>query len=130
MVANIGRKVDGLDRYLKSSSSTRDENIIDTAVDLLVYSLRHQNYLADRHRAVAVKLFGSAVRAPYSDEVVAFEYLLDSAELSIFDEITAKSTIESVLAAAIARISELYERALIDKTGEPPLCSVRSTHNP
>ncbi len=71
VVANLARKVD----RLATAATTRDENVLDTAVDLLVYAIKYQTFLADLDPAVAAALFDPAVPAPYSDGTAGFEAL-------------------------------------------------------
>ena len=78
ILANIARKVDGLD----GGPVTPDEPRFDTAADLLVYCLKYQAYLADLHSGTAARLFGgSGFRPPYSDVPAGFEVLLSRADL-------------------------------------------------
>jgi hypothetical protein len=71
VLANLARKVD----RLAAGGITRDENVLDTAVDLLVYAIKYQTFLADLDPAVAAALFDPAVTAPYSDGTAGFEAL-------------------------------------------------------
>jgi len=83
ILANIARKVDRLEYGLDGAPATTDETWVDTAVDLLVYCLKYQAYLADLDAATAVRLFdGSGVRPPYSDGPAGFEALLARADLA------------------------------------------------
>jgi len=70
VLANLARKVD----RLATAGTTRDENVLDTAVDLLVYAIKYQTFLADLDPAVAA-MFDPAVPAPYSDGTAGFEAL-------------------------------------------------------
>lgn len=77
IMANIARKVDRLEYVTGGAPTTPDESLLDTAVDLLVYSLKYQTYLADQDAAVAATLFqGSGAVPPYSDGPSGFEVLL------------------------------------------------------
>lgn len=82
ILANIARKVDRLEYGLGGAPATAGESWFDTAVDLLVYCLKYQAYLADLHPGTAARLFGgSGVRPPYSDGPAGVEALLSSADL-------------------------------------------------
>jgi hypothetical protein len=82
ILANIARKVDRLEYGLDGAPATAGESWLDTAVDLLVYCLKYQAYLADLHSETAARLFGgSGVRPPYSDGPAEFEVLLSRADL-------------------------------------------------
>lgn len=79
ILANIARKVDRLGGVLEGAQATRDESLTDTAVDLLVYCLKYQTYLADQDAATAHTLLGAhadGVARPYSDGPAGFEHLL------------------------------------------------------
>jgi hypothetical protein len=64
ILANIARKVDRLEYVLDGAPTTQDESLFDTAVDLLVYALKYQTYLADQDKRVAVTLFAQGDVAP------------------------------------------------------------------
>lgn len=77
IMANIARKVDRLENVASSAPPTADESPLDTSVDLFVYSLKYQTYLADHDQSVAGMLFrGSGTVPPYSDGLSGFEVLL------------------------------------------------------
>ncbi|MGH3719286.1 MAG: hypothetical protein ACRDRI_10715 [Pseudonocardiaceae bacterium] len=82
VLANIARKVDRLTYVLDGAPTTTDESLRDTAIDLLVYSLKYQTYLADLDPVVAKKLFaGSNLGLPYSDGPDGFEHLLSQVDM-------------------------------------------------
>lgn len=82
ILANIARKVDRIMYVLDGAPTTRDEALTDTAVDLLVYSLKYQTYLADLDPAVAQTLFaGSNLDLPYSEGPDGFEHLLSQVDM-------------------------------------------------
>lgn len=77
VLANPARKVDRLDSVIAGAPPTQDESLFDTAVDLLVYSLKYQAFLADLDPSVAQALFADdAVSPPYSDGPLGVECLL------------------------------------------------------
>jgi hypothetical protein len=77
IMANIARKVDRLEYVTDGAPASADESLLDTAVDLLIYSLKYQTYLADQDPAVAAALYqGGATVPPYSDGPDGFEVLL------------------------------------------------------
>jgi len=82
ILANIARKVDRLEYGLDGAPATADETWVDTAVDLLVYSLKYQAYLADLEPGTAARLFGSGTGPPYSDGPAGFEALLSQTDLA------------------------------------------------
>lgn len=91
VVANVARKVDRIENLAVGAEPTRDESAVDTAVDLLVYSLKYQTYLADMDSSVAIKLFGEDVPPPYSDGSAGFDALLDRCDLSPLDRPAPRS---------------------------------------
>lgn len=77
IIANIARKVDRLESVVDGAPAPQDESLLDTAVDLFVYALKYQTFLADQDEDVAAALFGEGkVDPPYSDGVDGFEALL------------------------------------------------------
>ena len=104
IMANIARKVDRLEYLTDDATAGFDESLMDTAVDLLVYSLKHQTFLADQDAAVADKLYqGGEVTPPYSDGPSGFEFLLTRlnitpVESNVGQETTARAT-QGVLSA-------------------------------
>lgn len=101
VLANIARKVDRLGYVLDGAPPTRDESLLDTAVDLFIYGLKYQTLLADLDAAVAERLFGgSGVNGPYSDGPTGFEYLLSLVHLDerAADRVTVTEAASRVLA--------------------------------
>jgi hypothetical protein len=94
VLANIARKLDRLEAALTGAPALPDESLMDTAVDLLIYSLKYQTYLADLNADVATELFAN-ILGPYSDGTTGFEQLLDQLDLNPLRQGT-----ESVRAAA------------------------------
>jgi hypothetical protein len=104
ILANIARKVDRLEYVLDGAPTTQDESLFDTAVDLLVYALKYQTYLADQDKRVAVTLFAqSDVAPPYSDGPAGFEALLDNIKLA-----HRKQTNQGSASAAASSLDTAY----------------------
>jgi hypothetical protein len=83
IMANIARKVDRLENVVSGATATSDESILDTAVDLFVYTLKYETYLADRDTSVATALFQqSGAVGPYSDGPNGFEALLAQQDMT------------------------------------------------
>ncbi|MDW5327188.1 hypothetical protein [Plantactinospora sp. KLBMP9567] len=79
IMANIARKVDRLEVVLNGAQTSRDESLIDTVVDLLVYSLKYLTFLADQDPKVDRLLFGAnptLEARPRSDGTDALDWLL------------------------------------------------------
>lgn len=106
ILANVARKVDRLERLLVvGTGSVGDETVADTAIDLFVYCLKYQAYLADLDNTVAHSLFlGSDVRPPYSDGVAGFEWLLRA---GTFPAVASLSDVTSVAAQVISEFDRL-----------------------
>lgn len=81
VMANIARKVDRLENAA-SGTAGGDESMFDTLVDLFVYLVKYQTFLADQDSVLATRLFGDTVAGPKSVGVEGFEQLLASAEPS------------------------------------------------
>lgn len=87
IIANIARKVDRLEFVIDGAPVTQDESIIDTVIDLYVYVLKYETYLADQDETLAEVMFpGTQAQPPYSDGVDGFEFLLAQADLTALDE--------------------------------------------
>lgn len=112
ILANIARKVDRLEYVLDGAPATQDESLFDTAVDLLVYALKYQTYLADQDKRVAVTLFAqSDVAPPYSDGPAGFEALLDNIKLTHLEQTNQglTSAAASSLDTAFAEVARCIE---------------------
>jgi thymidylate synthase len=84
ILSNIARKVDRLERIAGGAPTTRDETLVDTAVDLLIYCLKYQTFLADADPGVAKQLLGDArfgLRSPYSDDLDALDVIAERTDL-------------------------------------------------
>lgn len=106
ILANIARKVDRLEYVLDGAQTTRDESLLDTTVDLFVYTLKYQTYLADLDPGVADRLFRQSGRSGrYSDGPAGFEYLLPRVKLSALND--EQVTMTQAASRVITRFSEL-----------------------
>lgn len=118
VLANIARKVDRLEQVAAGASITRDENVLDTATDLLVYALKYQTFLADHDVGIAAFLFAT-MPPPYSDGRHGFERLLDAIDLTPLDDTGPFSTSSAASSAAVAAFDDL-ERCAGDPTRPSP----------
>jgi hypothetical protein len=108
ILANIARKVDRLQSVVEGGPATRDESLMDTAVDLLVYCLKYQTYLADLDPTAAQALLSActdAVASPYSDGPAGFEHLLARLDLAGLNR--PEATLQAAAAWATACFDEL-----------------------
>lgn len=71
IAANLARKVDRIDQIV-SGAAAGSESLLDTAVDLLVYAVKYQTYLADQSTEVAKAIFASSI-GHFSDGPEGFE---------------------------------------------------------
>lgn len=79
ILANVARKVDRLSQTVAGAAATKDESLLDTAIDLLVYTLKYQTYLADVDAEARVRLFGHGTEGEsLSDGTVGLDALLYS----------------------------------------------------
>jgi hypothetical protein len=113
IMANIARKVDRLEYASAGALASHDESVLDTAVDLLVYSLKYQTYLADHDSSVATDLLADKATAPYSDGSYGFEALLDALDLSVLNDPIPLSLAEADRAAvaAFTRLEQCFPEA-------------------
>lgn len=62
VIANIARKADRLENVLDGATPTADESLLDTVVDLFVYAVKYEAFLADSSPDVDSVLFPGAPR--------------------------------------------------------------------
>lgn len=113
ILANIARKVDRLNHYCPNDASLADESIVDTAVDLLVYSVKYQLYLMDLAPELAKPHLPPTAGRPFSDAVSHFDALLDQIQLS------APERRPSIVVQQIAGLFEVLHHEAI-KPGSLP----------
>lgn len=75
VMANIARKVDRIEN-VSAGGPPGGESEFDTLVDLFVYLVKYQTFLADEDEELSSRLFGGAVQGTKSDGTEGFEYLL------------------------------------------------------
>lgn len=126
VMANIARKVDRLDSVIAGAPPTQDESLFDTAVDLLVYSLKYQAFLADLDQAVGLVLFGaSPVGPPYSDGPRGVECLLDEVPLAS-DNGSSVVTAAELVVASFANLEACFSLATATNTPAERLTQARA----
>jgi hypothetical protein len=81
ILPNIARKVDRLAVHLQTQAELRDEPILDTAIDLLVYCGKYLIFLGDLDRNLLAQLPIANPEYPLSDHVENLDQLLDHAHL-------------------------------------------------
>lgn len=93
ILANVARKVDRLAYALDGAPPSGDETLLHTAVDLLVYCIKYETYLADVDSDAAEKLFcKSELDWPFSQGYTGFEHLLSQMDLESLDIVISLST--------------------------------------
>lgn len=80
IMANIARKVDRIEA-VATGAKPGDEAQLDTAIDLLVYCVKYETFLADADPQVAHDLFHEWAGPSYSDSHVAVERVLRGLEV-------------------------------------------------
>lgn len=76
IAGNLARKIDRMNRIVQTGSAN-GETLLDTAIDLLVYAIKYETYLADQSSEVAMELFGR-IGSRFSDGTSGFEELIKS----------------------------------------------------
>lgn len=76
IAANLARKIDRIDQVVGGAAAGR-EALLDTAVDLLVYAVKYETFLADQSTDVADKLFTNGGEL-FSDGPDGFEELMQA----------------------------------------------------
>jgi len=120
ILANIARKVDRLEHIADGAPHTPDETLFDTSVDLLVYCIKYQTYLADIDNRIAQNLFEPArslLKPPYSDGCEGFDYVIKQTDLTILDD--KRKTTRQAVAQVLMRFAEL-ERCFSDSSEPLP----------
>ena len=107
VIANIARKVDRLELAATGAPVTRDEGVADTVVDLLVYCLMYQTYLADADDQIAEQLFRDDFPPPYSENVNGFEVVLNQLDLSDLDQIPQNRSLSQAALQVVAVFNDL-----------------------
>lgn len=102
VVPNIARKVDRLTTFAGDELMLPDEHILDTAVDLYVYSLKYRLFLAEQAPSLATMLALRRPSLPLSDGNDNFNQLVDGGKY----EFAGKETTREM----INRISSLFEQ--------------------
>ncbi|GIE90739.1 hypothetical protein Are01nite_72190 [Actinoplanes regularis] len=118
IMANIARKVDRLNIVATKLEIAVDENTIDTAVDLYVYTLKYLSYLADIDRAAIPDLPAQRPGDTWSDGPKGFENLLTAADLSPLEAIDHEPI--STLVTAIDRTFADLERCFSSTGASAP----------
>ncbi len=79
IAANLARKIDRIEQ-LVAGAAAGAETLLDTAVDLLVYAVKYQTFLADQSEEVAGRIFTDG-GGGFSDGPDGFEKLMRAREI-------------------------------------------------
>jgi len=83
ILANVARKVDRLDGVASGIVPDATEVLLDTGVDLLIYCVKYEAFLADLDPRIEARLFSvSPPRKPYSEGTRGVEQILGELDLS------------------------------------------------
>lgn len=74
IAANLARKIDRVNQVVDGAAAGR-ETLLDTAVDLLVYAVKYQTFLADQSAEVATTIFANGGER-FSEGPDGFEVLM------------------------------------------------------
>ncbi|NYF09918.1 thymidylate synthase [Leifsonia sp. AK011] len=110
IASNIARKVDRVE-HVAAGADPGDESLLDTAIDLFVYCLKYQTYLADQDGALAPALVGGGV-PPFSDGPSGFEVAIGQFEFSLDGEVPSVAAAAMRVVDGLAQLEAYYPTAL------------------
>ena len=113
LLPNIARKVDRLVVYIGTQVEMNDETLLDTGIDLLVYSGKYLLFLAEIDPSLAPSSLSAAAKIPLSDHAENFEWLLDDASI----EASKGETLRDLILAVESKFEELWP--LADMSSKP-----------
>lgn len=106
ILPNIARKIDRLQVFATQQTALRDEAILDTTIDLLVYCVKYLLFIAETDANVVRGDVVSKLIRPYSDDADNFDVLFDT--ISFVESATASKEIE-ILAECFEKLCEAAE---------------------
>lgn len=106
ILPNIARKVDRLEHFRTSMVDLVGETLIDTAIDLLVYVLKYELYLAEQFPSLAQQIGLQGEARAYSDLDDDFTVALRHTGVSIGPE----NDVSSQLTAVVHCFEELWPK--------------------
>jgi thymidylate synthase len=110
ILANIARKVDRLDEYNHSGAELAEESVLDTAVDLLVYSAKYVLFLLEQPGVCWEDQLPKGSPVPFSDHVVNFNWQLDHMPKSGLGNFSVKEIISLITST----FEEMHRRAIVN----------------
>jgi len=78
ILANIARKVDRIEQYKLTSAKLEGESILDTAVDLFVYSAKYVLFLSEQPDSPNFLQLPAGSPRPLSDHTTNFDWQVDN----------------------------------------------------
>lgn len=107
ILANIARKADRLDVFVRSGAELYDESIFDTAIDLFVYVTKYRLFLMESTSVSDNTILPLNAPTPYSDHAENFDVLVDLVE---FRE-QEKRTLVELVSQMQAILGEIHNKA-------------------
>lgn len=95
ILPNIARKVDRLQAFVDEGVELRGETILDTAIDLYIYSQKYRLFLAELTDANASFLPCGAHR-PFSDQDGNLDFLVDQSAFQSQEDDTLETAVEKL----------------------------------
>jgi hypothetical protein len=118
VLANIARKVDRLEWAMTGAPATADESFLDTCIDLYVYCVKYETFLADLDDQVVAHLWRNVLTPPFSNGVRAFEWIV---EREAFEAPSKPGSVADAVAATVSTFADV-ERSFADCAAAlPPL---------
>lgn len=106
ILPNIARKIDRLDHFDTTGAALVGETTFDTAVDLLVYVLKYELYLAEQSPELAVALGLNGVTRPFSE----FDEDFTTALYATTIDQEGNEAVQQELRHAVASFEDLWPR--------------------
>jgi len=106
ILPNIARKVDRLEHFIASGADLAGETLFDTAIDLLVYVLKYELFLAEQVSSLAARIGLQGRARAYSDLNDDFTVALCHAGVMA----STHYEVDSELAAAVGAFEDLWPK--------------------
>lgn len=106
ILPNIARKVDRLDHFDTTGAAIAGETLFDTAIDLLVYVLKYELYLAEQSPELAMALGLNGASRPFSD----FDEDFATALYTTTIDQEGNEVVQQELRHAVASFEDLWPR--------------------
>lgn len=77
ILANVARKVDRIEQFMRTGAMIDGESLVDTALDLFVYLTKYRLFLLEQAPALTGRTLPAGAPTPFSDHVANFDALVD-----------------------------------------------------